>query len=128
MNISSIAGFLTTPESPSYHVAKAGIIALTKYLAVEAAKYGIRVNCILPGFIVQNEHINKYNSIENTTYKKLSENYQPLGKVGTEKDVAQTSLFLTSFSSKYINGVSLILDGGATLQEQFGLSLKISNS
>jgi len=127
LNISSIAGILATPESPSYHVAKAALIALTKYLAVEAAKYGIRVNCILPGFIVQKEHVKRYNSVENNSYKKLSENYQPLGKVGSENDVAQASLFLTSSNSCYINGVSLILDGGATLQEQFGLSLKITN-
>jgi NAD(P)-dependent dehydrogenase (short-subunit alcohol dehydrogenase family) len=126
LNISSVAGILATPESPSYHASKGALISLTKYLAIEAGKYGVRVNCLLPGFIVQNEHLNRYNDDNNLNFRKISETYQPLGKPGNEIDVAESAMFLCSSTSKYINGVTFILDGGATSQEQFGLSHKIS--
>jgi 3-oxoacyl-[acyl-carrier protein] reductase len=126
LNISSVAGILATPESPSYHASKGALISLTKYLAIEAGKYGVRVNCLLPGFIVQNEHLNRYNDDNNLNFRKISETYQPLGKPGNEIDVAESAMFLCSSTSKYINGVTFILDGGATSQEQFGLSFKIA--
>ena len=126
LNISSVAGILATPESPSYHASKGALISLTKYLAIEAGKYGVRVNCLLPGFIVQDEHLNRYNDDNNSNFRKISETYQPLGKPGNEIDVAESAMFLCSSTSKYINGVTFILDGGATSQEQFGLSFKIA--
>ena len=77
LNISSVAGILATPESPSYHASKGALISLTKYLAIEAGKYGVRVNCLLPGFIVQDEHLNTYNDDNNSNFRKISETYQP---------------------------------------------------
>ena len=127
LNISSVAGILATPESPSYHAAKGGLISLTKYLAVEAGAYGIRVNSILPGFIVQDQHIEFFSSQANSSYRQIIETYQPGGKVGTENDVAEAALFLCSDNARYISGESLVLDGAATVQEQSGLSLKIQD-
>ena len=126
LNISSVAGILATPESPSYHAAKGGMIALTKYLSTEAGAYGVRVNSILPGFVVQDQHIEFFRSPENYRYRQIVETYQPGGNVGTEKDIAEAALFLCSDSAKYISGASLVIDGGATVQEQSGLSFKIS--
>ena len=126
LNISSVAGILSTPESPSYHAAKGGLISLTKYLAVHCAQFKGRVNTILPGLIIQNDHLDRFYSDKNESYRKISETYQPGSEVGKEDDIAQAALFLCSDFSKYISGSSLVIDGAATSQEPFGLSFKIS--
>ena len=88
--------------------------------------YKARVNSILPGFIVQEEHKKYYESKNNESYRNLSMNYQPLGKVGTEEDIANAVCFLVKDESSYISGQCLILDGGATIQEPWGLLYQYS--
>ena len=126
VNIASIAGTQVTLESPSYHASKAALIQTTKYLAVMGGVYKARVNSILPGFIVQEEHKKYYESKNNESYRNLSMNYQPLGKVGTEEDIANAVCFLVKDESSYISGQCLILDGGATIQEPWGLLYQYS--
>ena len=125
INISSPAAFLATAESPSYHAAKGGLISLTTYLSVIAGEKGIRVNAISPGFIVQNQHLSKFNNKKNEDYKNLCESYHPMGKVGTEEDVSELVSFLCSSGSKYISGTCINLDGAATRQDQFSLIKKL---
>ncbi len=121
INIGSIAGLMATHESPSYHAAKAGLIQLTRYLAVCAGSAGVRVNCVCPGFIVQDEHRARFDSSDNTAYRADANAIHPLGQVGTANDVADAVLFLSSPQAAFVNGHVLVLDGGATLIEQFGL-------
>jgi NAD(P)-dependent dehydrogenase (short-subunit alcohol dehydrogenase family) len=121
VNISSIAGLMATHESPSYHAAKAGLIQLTRYLAVCAGSAGVRVNCVCPGFIVQDEHRTRFESSDNTAYRADANAIHPLRQVGTANDVADAVLFLSSPQAAFVNGHVLVLDGGATLIEQFGL-------
>ncbi len=123
INISSITASLISNESPVYHVAKGALNAMTRYLAVKGGKK-IRVNSILPGLIIQNEHLKRFNSNTNVGYKDICENYQPMGEVGTEKDIASLVAFLSSDEAKYISGTSIAVDGGATLQEQLTLLLR----
>jgi NAD(P)-dependent dehydrogenase (short-subunit alcohol dehydrogenase family) len=90
----------------SYSVSKAGVIALTKYLASYWAKYNIRVNSISPGgiFSGQNESfVQKYSS-------KV-----PLGRMATENDIVGAAIFLSSDASSYITGQNILVDGGFTL-------------
>jgi len=124
VNIASVAATLVTNESPSYHAAKAGLVQLTRYLAVTAGKYHVRVNSVLPGLIVQDEHRQRYDSTGNEPYRATASFYQPLGKPGSEADVAEAVHYLCSDNASYVSGSCLVIDGGATVQEQFGMLLR----
>jgi len=124
LNISSVAAMLSTNESPSYHASKSGLQQLSRYLAVAAGPFNVRVNSILPGLIVQNEHRTRFEASNNEKYRKMAEFYQPLGQVGTESDVAEAALFLCSEKSRYISGSCIVIDGGATVQDQFGMLMR----
>ena len=117
VNISSVAALLISLESGAYHAAKAGLMQLTKYLAVHAGSRGIRVNSVLPGFIVQDEHRERYLSDGNAAYRARAEQCHPLRSVGFASDVAESTLFLCSDSAKFITGQSIIVDGGFTIQD-----------
>lgn len=119
LNISSVAAYLATHESSSYHIAKAAMVQMTRHMAASAGEYGVRVNCICPGFIVQDEHRERFDSDENAAYRAQAEHCHPLGTVGTASDVAEACLFLCSPGARFITGEVMMLDGGATLNEQF---------
>ena len=82
---------------------------------------------LLPGLIVQEEHRPRFHSEGNESYRSLASHYQPLGKVGTELDVAEAILYLCSDRARYVSGSCLKVDGGATTQEPFGLLLSQPN-
>ena len=127
-NIGSIASNLVSQQSPAYHVAKAGLAGLTNYLAVTAFRAGakIKTNLVEPGLIIQDRHLNIYSNIKNIDYVRATRFYQPGGEVGRENDVAEAVFWICSDKSKYINGVTLKIDGGGSLQEQFELLEKLS--
>lgn len=124
INVGSVAAEKVTIESPSYHASKAGLVQLTKYLAVSGGPFHAYVNCVLPGLIVQDQHRARFNSEDNTVYRSLANHYQPLGEVGTENDVAEAILYLCSKRARYVSGTCLTIDGGAAIQEPFGLLLR----
>jgi NAD(P)-dependent dehydrogenase (short-subunit alcohol dehydrogenase family) len=126
VNVASVAAIQATNESPSYHASKSGLLHLTKYLAVAGGPYRARVNCVLPGLIVQDEHRARFQSAENEAYRSIAANYQPLGEVGSEQDVAEAVLYLCSERASYISGACVTIDGAATAQEPFGLMLRSS--
>ena len=128
VNIASVAAVQATSKSPSYHAAKAGLLQLTKYLAVTGGPCQARVNAILPGLIVQEEHRARFDGEGNAHYRALAARYQPLGEVGTERDVAEAVLYLCSSRARYVSGTCLALDGAGTAQEPFDLLLRQSTS
>lgn len=110
INTSSVNGLLGVSGADAYTAAKGGVIALTRVMAVDFAKYGIRVNCIAPGAIdtpmiapvlAQQE---ARDAFEKT----------PLGRVGRADEIAQVALFLASEASSYMTGQVLAVDGGWT--------------
>lgn len=121
INISSVAALLTCQESPIYHIAKAGMLQMTRYLAAHAGVYGVRVNAVLPGFIVKDEHRERYERNDNQRYREIAEFCHPMGHVGESDDVASAVLFLCSPEASFISGQTIVVDGGLTLQEQSGL-------
>ena len=121
INISSILSQVVGNASPSYHAAKAGLNQLTRYFAVYGSQYNIRVNCILAGFIVQDRHLDKYESNSNIKYRQIAEFCSPTNQVGTSDDISKATVFLCSDDSSYISGASIVVDGGMTLQEQSSL-------
>jgi 3-oxoacyl-[acyl-carrier protein] reductase len=122
-NIGSIVSGLASDQSPAYHAAKAGVAGLTNYLAVAAGRAGVqmRVNSVEPGLIVQDRHIDAYSAESNLAWRTMCESYQPTGVVGREQDVANAVAWLCSDQASYINGATLRIDGGASVQDQFTL-------
>jgi NAD(P)-dependent dehydrogenase (short-subunit alcohol dehydrogenase family) len=124
VNICSVLGALcgqAGAESPGYHVAKAGLMHLTRYLAVHAGPHQVRVNCVAPGFIVQDEHQARYRQADNSGYREKAEFCHPVGQVGCSDDVAKAVLYLCDPASTFITGQCLTVDGGLTLQEPSGV-------
>jgi len=111
INISSLLGVRAIPKVPFsvYGVTKAGIIMLTKSIAVEYGQYNIRCNCIAPSTI-RSPIMEPYLQDENA--KRMLEGSFPLKRIGDPEDVANAILFLASDDSKWITGTVMTLDGG----------------
>lgn len=128
VNIGSVCSQLSTNQSPSYHVAKSGIEALTRYFAVESKLlgYNLTVNCLRLGLIIQDRHRERYYEDSNREHRdKFAKFLFGVNNEGTEKDVAKAVVFLASTSSRFINGTTLVLDGGGSIQEQSSLINRI---
>jgi 3-oxoacyl-[acyl-carrier protein] reductase len=117
VNIGSTNASFVSSQPLVYHVAKSGLVQMTRYLAYELGVHGIRINCVSPGLIDFQE---KDRSILNIPInKKIIESFVPMRRASTISDIADAVLFLCSSSSKYINGHELVLDGGAAIGDHF---------
>jgi len=117
VNISSIHASHAFPDSIPYACSKAGLVALTRNLALELASRHIRVNCICPGYIdtrLWEEYLR--NSANPKALAEQTTALHPLGRRGMPADVSEAALFLASDSSAFITGTDLIVDGGLTLR------------
>jgi len=110
LNISSAAGISGSPMITCYGASKAGIINMTRSLAVEWGKYNINVNCLAPSWVLTplSDEAVKAGRITTEAIKQRT----PLGRIGTPDDIAQAALFLVSDDAKHITGVTLPVDGG----------------
>jgi NAD(P)-dependent dehydrogenase (short-subunit alcohol dehydrogenase family) len=113
---SSSAGLTGLPGSGDYAVSKTGVIALTRQLAAEWGKYGIRVNCISPGVIDTGfgrprERGQERPASDPQRYAFRTQ-FIPLGRVGTAEDIAKVMLFLASDLSSFVTGQNILVDGG----------------
>ena len=118
VNISSINGIRTLPAlSGAYGASKAGMIALTREIAVEYAPKGIRANAILPGMMrtpfVEASLTNAWGG-DVEDMMRLRDSMVPIGKQGESWDVAHAALFLASDEAKYVTGATLVVDGALT--------------
>lgn len=115
VNIASMSGSIANKPQPQagYNVSKAGVIMLTKSLASEWAKRGVRVNCVSPGYI-GTEMLNK-GLKEFPDWGKVWFEMTPMGRVGTPTDVAHAVWYLASDAASYATGTDLIVDGGYTV-------------
>ncbi len=109
LNISATLHYLGTPMQLHVSAAKAGVDALTRNLAVEWGRYGIRVNAIAPGPIGDTEGMKRL--VPEPIKEKLRERI-PLGRFGKIADIEKAALFLCSDAAAYINGTVLVVDGG----------------
>jgi NAD(P)-dependent dehydrogenase (short-subunit alcohol dehydrogenase family) len=107
INIGSGANHIPFPNLGDYAASKGGIEMLTKVAAVELGKFGIRVNCVAPGAI-ENERTQR----ESPEYAKTWSALTPLGRIGTETDVAQLVTFLASDAACFVTGQTVFVDGG----------------
>lgn len=112
LNISATLHYLATPYQIHVSAAKAGVDAITRNLAVDWGKYGIRVNGIAPGPIEDTEGMRRL--VPEPVKEKIKKRI-PIGRFGRIKDVENAALFLCSDAASYINGVTLVVDGGQWL-------------
>jgi len=113
INIASIMGEVALPPRASYVTSKGGIIAFTKNLAAEWARYNINVNSVSPGW-TNTEMTGKYFAQEEVRRFLLER--VPLGRFAEPSDIANLVLFLASDYSAYITGQNIFVDGGWTIQ------------
>jgi NAD(P)-dependent dehydrogenase (short-subunit alcohol dehydrogenase family) len=116
-NISSNAIMINYPYI-AYQTSKAGVVALTRHVAIRNAEYGIRANVILPG-LMETPMAVEYRVRDGATREEIREQRSkrvPLrNRSGTAWDVAHAALFLASEEAGFITGTSLVVDGGQTL-------------
>lgn len=113
VNTASISGLFADPGLAAYNVAKAGVVNLTRNMAVDHAAEGIRVNCICPGGVgtaMLKSHLRDPGIMDE--YERLV----PMGRVGTADEMAAGIAFLASSDASYITGTTLTIDGGVTAQ------------
>jgi len=111
LNIASIGGVEGAPTAAGYGPSKAGVINLTRVLAVEWAKHNIRVNCIAPGAIMT-PMLEGSIRLRQGTIEDFRRRV-PLGRVGQPEEIARAAVFLVSDDSSFITGITLPVDGGA---------------
>jgi NAD(P)-dependent dehydrogenase (short-subunit alcohol dehydrogenase family) len=109
VNLASMSSFFAVPIVPGYGAAKAGVVQMTKNLAVAWAKHRIRVNAVAPGLILSNM-TRVMKGIEALEKPQLDRT--PLGRWGTPEDVAPAVLFLASAAAGFVTGHTLCVDGG----------------
>ena len=117
VNISSIHATHAFPDSIPYACSKAGMVALTRNLALELSSRRIRVNCLCPGYIdtrLWDGYLRKSPNPEALAEQTTA--LHPLGRRGVPSDVSEAALFLASDSSAFITGTDLVVDGGLTLR------------
>ena len=111
IHTSSMFGLVAGPNRTVYSMTKFGIEGLTKGMAVDLAKFNIRVNSVCPTFVAT-PRTKKY--LANKKFKKYALNNIPLGRIATQSDVATAITYLSSNASSMITGTSIIIDGGWT--------------
>lgn len=109
LNISATLHYLGTPMQLHVSAAKAGVDALTRNLAVEWGRYGIRVNAIAPGPIEDTEGMMRL--VPEQVRERLRKGV-PLGRFGRVADIEKAALFICSDAATYINGCVMVVDGG----------------
>jgi NAD(P)-dependent dehydrogenase (short-subunit alcohol dehydrogenase family) len=127
VNISSIAGFTPSPALAAYAAAKAGVISLTRSLALELAPDDIRVNAICPGFLwtrawegmataMQKSNPAFANVTPRDIFLDIVKRGVPMGREQTPEDIGKLAVFLASADSRNITGQIIAVDGGITLK------------
>jgi len=107
VNITSVVGHTGNLGQANYAASKAGIIGMSKSLAIEYAKKNITVNCVSPGFIVSNMTMNIAEKVKLYLTSRI-----PMGKLGTGEDVSNCVAFLSSDAASYVTGETLHVNGG----------------
>lgn len=114
VNVASVTGpVVSNPRSGFYSAAKAGMVGLTRSLAIEVGRKGITVNAVLPGWIQTGS------SSESET---IAGRNTPIGRSGTPEEVAEVVAFLASTAASYVTGTTVTIDGGNSIQEYKGPS------
>ena len=107
VNITSVVGHTGNVGQSNYSASKAGIIGMSKSLAIEYAKRNITVNCVSPGFIMSDMTMNIAEKVKLYLTSRI-----PMGKLGTGEDVSNCVAFLSSEQASYVTGETIHVNGG----------------
>ena len=107
VNVTSVVGHTGNLGQSNYAASKAGIIGMSKSLAIEYAKKNITVNCVSPGFIVSDMTMNIAEKVKLYLTSRI-----PMGKLGTGEDVSNCVAFLSSEQASYVTGETVHVNGG----------------
>jgi len=116
VNISSVHAFVSYPGCAGYDASKAGMLALTRTMAIDHGRDGIRVNAICPGYIdtpLMDAWLKTLADPEETMRQVFA--FHPLGRIGAPRDIAEAALFLASDAASFISGAFLVVDGAMTV-------------
>ena len=107
VNITSVVGHTGNLGQSNYSASKAGILGMSKSLAIEYAKKNITVNCVSPGFIISDMTMNIAEKLKLYLTSRI-----PMGKLGTGEDVSNCVAFLSSEQASYVTGETIHVNGG----------------
>jgi NAD(P)-dependent dehydrogenase (short-subunit alcohol dehydrogenase family) len=117
VNISSVNGLVSEPFLAIYSASKGAVVMLTKGIALDYAKQGIRCNCICPGWVdtpINYAHAEMLGGLEKV-YASI-DSFQPIGRPGEPREIAHLALFLASDEASFLTGSIITADGGMTAQ------------
>jgi glucose 1-dehydrogenase len=117
INMTSVHQIIPKPSFAGYSASKGGMQNLTRTLALEYAKRGIRVNGVGPGATITPMNAGW---IDDPEKRAIVESHIPMGRSGTSEEMAAATAFLCSDDASYITGQTLFVDGGLTLYPEFG--------
>jgi NAD(P)-dependent dehydrogenase (short-subunit alcohol dehydrogenase family) len=116
INITSAADILVVANLGAYITAKGGIVGLTKTLALEAAPHGVTVNAVSPGATDTPLNVKAYTPDVRRTYEQRI----PMGRIGSEEEIADVVVFVASEASRYMTGQEIVVDGGLVINGTVG--------
>ncbi len=117
VNIASVNGLVSEPFLTVYSASKGAVVMLTKGIALDYAKQGIRCNCICPGWVdtpINYAHAEMLGGLEKV-YASIDQ-FQPIGRPGEPREIAHLALFLASDEASFLTGAIITADGGMTAQ------------
>jgi len=112
VNIASVAGMVGLPNRAAYCASKGAVIALTRALAIDHVRQGVRVNAVCPG-TVDSPWVRRLVEDAGESLDALRAR-QPMGRLGTTEEVARAVLYLASDDAAFVTGSGLVIDGGLT--------------
>lgn len=114
VNLSSQAGLVSLPDQSAYSASKGAVVALTRSLAIEWGKHGVRVNAVAPGVVItpMTEEFRRSEPLVAAVHKRVA-----LGRMLEAREIAEAVVFLASPAASAITGVTLAVDGGWTAGE-----------
>lgn len=122
LSTASILGVMATGGQAVYCAAKAGVVMLTKCLAIDGAPYGIRANCVCPGMVdtpmmrgILDQQPDPAAALATAT------TFAPMGRLGVPRDIADAFVYLASEEASFVTGVALTVDGGLGAGKEFNL-------
>lgn len=122
VNIASIEGLEGTEGGSAYNASKGGVVILTKNLAMDYGRRGVRANCICPGFIDTPLMAAVFDMEGMEHVRRSFVEAHALGRCGEPEEIAAAALFLASEDASFVTGSALVVDGGYTAGHQHGIA------
>jgi NAD(P)-dependent dehydrogenase (short-subunit alcohol dehydrogenase family) len=122
ITVASVEGIEGTEGGSAYNASKGGVVLLTKNLAIDYGRLGIRANVICPGFIDTPMFRSVMGSEHMSQYREEYREHHKLGRFGRPEEIASAAAFLASDDASFVTGHALVVDGGYTAGMRTGLS------